>query len=130
MQVNAVKQRAGNLPPIFGNLAGTADAFFVWVGLMAAGAWIHRADQNEVGRKFQCPGGSGNGDDSVFQGLTQGFQNIAVKFGQLVQKQNASVGQRDLSRLGMVAAAHQRRRRSGVMGMAKRPLPHQWLVLF
>ncbi len=56
---------------------------------------------------------------ATFHGLTQAFQNLPVKFGQLVEKQDAEMSERDFSRFCPAPAADHGRHRGGMMWIAK-----------
>ena len=61
--------------------------------------------------------------------LAQQFQHRAAELRQLVQEQHALVGERDLARPGMRAAADHRRDRGRVVRVAKRPALGQAAVV-
>ncbi len=63
-------------------------------------------------------GGAGNVNAPRFERLAQGFQHLAIEFGQLVEKQDSLVRQADLARARRVAAADQRNRRCSVVRLA------------
>ena len=91
----------------------------------AAAAGVHGAHQHEAAGQRQGAGGPGDGHLSVLQWLAQGLQRGFIELRQLVQKQNAVVGQGDLSGTGNASAAGQRHRRGGVVGTAEGPGVHQ-----
>ena len=95
LQVDPVEQRAGQTLEIllhrcFG--AGAASG-----AVPAAFAGVHRGDQLKTGRVCHLSCNAGYCDLTIFQRLPQGFENIPVEFGQLIQKQNTAVGKRDLA---------------------------------
>ena len=61
----------------------------------------------------------------VFQGLTEQIDDLPAEFGQLIQKENASMSQGDDPRLGNGPAAHQGLPGDGMMGRQKRPFCDQ-----
>ena len=74
---------------------------------VALWAWVHRADELEVGREGQRALRPADGDGFVFHRLAHHLQHAHAKLGQLVQEEHAAVGQADLAGVGLVAAAHQ-----------------------
>ena len=50
--------------------------------------------------------GAGDHDFARLDGLAQGFQNGAGKFGKFVKEQNAVMGQRNLARFSVATTAH------------------------
>ncbi len=67
---------------------------------MAAISW-------KLAGKGQRALGAADGDDLVFDGLAQHFQDARAELGQLIQEEHAAVRQRDLAGVRPVAAAHQ-----------------------
>jgi len=58
MYVDPVEQGTGDPPPVAMHLAGRADTRMLRVAEIAAGAWVHRADEHERGRigdRGNCP---------------------------------------------------------------------------
>ena len=82
----------------------------------AAAAGVHGAHQHETAGQRQGAGGPGDGHLSVLQRLAQGLQRGFVELRQLVQKQDAVVGERHLARPHGGPAACQRRGGGGVVG--------------
>ena len=71
---------------------------------------MSRAEQEhreEVCRRAEAPRGARNRDLPVFQRLPEDFESPAAKFREFIQKQDASVGQRDFSRTGNSASSRQ-----------------------
>ena len=69
--------------------------------------------------------GPGDGDGAAFHGLAQGFQGTALIFRQLIQEQNAQMGQRHLAGSCFVAAADQRGQRGRMVRVAVGPFADQ-----
>ncbi len=69
-----------------------------------AGTWVHRGDQLKPRRKAYRVIGSGNADNASLQRFTQCFENAACKLRQLIQKQNAVIGERNFTRTRGAAA--------------------------
>src|SRR4051812_44035243 len=89
---------------------------------IAARAWIHRRDQLEVRRELCLTRGTRNRDAARLQRFAQRFEDAPLEFRQLVEKQDAVMRERDLSRSRVAAAAHERDRRSGMMRSTERAL--------
>jgi hypothetical protein len=65
-----------------------------------ARAGVHRGDEGEAGGVGVSGDGAGEGDEPVLDGLAEGFEGIAAELGQLVQEEDAVVGEAHLSRAG------------------------------
>ena len=108
VNINAVDERSGNLGEIFLNLQRRAVTFPIGIGEISAWARVHGSDEHEFGGKVDRACRAGYCNLMVLERLAQGFEHIAVEFGQLIQKENAVMRQRDLSGFGDRAASHQR----------------------
>ena len=73
--------------------------------------------------------GARDGDAPCLERLAKGFEDRAAEFRQFVEEQHALVGERDLARPRMRAAADHRRDRGRVMRVAKRPALGQAAVV-
>lgn len=71
------------------------------VGEVAAGAGVHGRHEHEVRRVGERLGRAGDGHPAVFQGLAQHLQNVLLELRQLVQEQDAPVGERNLAGPGV-----------------------------
>ena len=125
MEVDPVQQRTGDLLNVLLHLFVRAGALPGGVAPPAALAGIHGAHQLELGGEPQGAACPCHGDDAVLQGLTESLQHVPVKFRQLVQKQHAVVGQRDLAGPHQRPAAGQRGGGGGVVRGAEGPLGQQ-----
>ena len=65
----------------------------------AARARVHRGDQDEVGREGGRVGSPADGHAALFERLPERFEAAAIELGQLIEEQDAVVGERDLARL-------------------------------
>jgi hypothetical protein len=97
MDVDAVEQRPGDLGDITLDHGLRAMTFARLVVEEPARTRIHGRGEHEARRKCQRHSGTCNRDVSVFQGLAHNFQNVARKFGKLIQEKNAVVRERDFS---------------------------------
>ena len=111
----------GHLRAIALDLQRRAGAFLLRIGEKAAGTRIHRGDQHETRRIIDRAHGAGDGDVAVFERLAHDLENVAPEFRQLVEKQDAVVGERDFTRFRHRAAADEARIGDRVMRRAKRP---------
>jgi hypothetical protein len=59
---------------------------------MTAGTGVHRRDEGQTSRVGIGGGGAGEGDETVLQGLAEGFEGIAAELGQLVEEKDPVVG--------------------------------------
>jgi hypothetical protein len=73
--------------------------------LMTAWAWVQRHDKGETSGIGEGGGVAGEGDEPILQGLAEGFEGIAAELGQLVEEEDAVVGEADPPGVG-----HYRRR--------------------
>ena len=74
--------------------------------------------------------GAGDGDAALFERLAHHFEDVALKFGQLVEEQDAVVAERDFAGTRDGAAADQSGVADGVVRRAKRPRAHQAARIF
>ena len=125
MEVDPVQQRTGDLLDVLLHFFVRAGAFPGGMATPATLAGIHGAHQLELGGEPQGAACPCHGDDTILQGLTEGFQHVPVKFRQLVQKQHAVVGQRDLAGPHQRSTAGQRGGGGGVVRGAEGPLGQQ-----
>lgn len=88
-QINAVKQRAGQAAQILLDALGRAAAPSGRVAVPAAFAGIHGADHLKPAGIGHRAGHPGDLHLPVLQRLPEDLQRSGLKFGQLVQKQNA-----------------------------------------
>ncbi len=91
VDVDAVEQRAGNFRDVTLDLHRRAVAFARGIAEESAGARVHRGGEHEARRKIHGKRGAGDRDAAVFERLAHDFQHVALKFRQLVEKQNAVV---------------------------------------
>src|SRR5258706_8292223 len=87
-----------------------------------AGTGVHRTDQLEARRILGLARGARNGDAAGLERFAQGFEYLAVEFGQLVQEQHAVVRERYLAGARVAAPADQRDAGSRVVRRAERAL--------
>ena len=120
VDVDAVEQRAGDFGHVALDHGRGAHALARLVVEVAAGAWIHGGGQHEARRKGERHGGAGDGDGVVFERLAHDFEHVARKLRQLVEKEQAVVGQRDFAGARHDAAADQPRVGDGVVRRAER----------
>jgi hypothetical protein len=82
--------------------------------------------EHEIGRKGERARSAGDRDDLVLQGLAEDLQHARAELGQLVEKEDAAVGQGDLAGAQPVPAADQAGVRDGVVWSTKGPAPTVW----
>ncbi len=98
-----------------------------WFAVETAGTGILGCNEHEISWKSD---GAGSAGDTYFPGiafhwLAQHFDHPLAKLGQFIQKQNPSMGQRDLTRPRPGATANQASVTDGMVGGSKRPEPDQ-----
>ena len=119
MQINAIEERTADFFLVAQELYRRAGARLVRVRGKTAGAGILACDQNESSRKRQRALRAGNGNNAIFERLTQAFDDKARKLRKFIQKQNAPMGERYFSRSRNASAANERRAGSGVVRRTK-----------
>ena len=125
LQVNAVEQRTRNLAHIMRALVLVADALLLGMTVVATRARVHRSHEHERSRIFRRVFRPRNRNNPVLQRLAHHLQDISRKFRQFVKKEDPIVGQADLTRHGVTAAAHEGNGRNGVMRAAEGARGHQ-----
>lgn len=98
VQVDAVEQRAAELALVAGHLVGRAAAGLEGGAEVAAGARVHGRDELEARGELGPARGARDGDRAGLQWLAQGFEGGAGELGELIQKKNPLVRQRNLAR--------------------------------
>ena len=114
-QVEAVHQRAGDAAEVFGAAFGDAGAGAGGVGEVAAAAGVGGGDQHEAAGIADVGVGAGDHDVAGLDRLAQGLEHGARELRQLVEEEDAVVGEADLAGLRAAAAADDRRHRGGVV---------------
>ena len=89
LEVDAVKDGAGELAPVPVQLRGGADALLHGVAREPAGAGVGRQDQQDPGGVGDGPGRAAHDDLSVLQRRPQALRQVAPELRKLVQKKNA-----------------------------------------
>ena len=105
LNVDAIEERAGDARAIALDLQRCADAFFLRIGKKTAGARIHRGDQHDgcgIVDRAEC---ARDRDVAVFQGLPHDLEDVAPEFRQLVEEEDAVVGEGDFTGFGYRSAA-------------------------
>src|SRR5262249_6004893 len=96
-QINPVQSRTADTIVIVFTAAERATALSIRVTQIAAPARIHRGDKLESGGVSYMRRGAGNGGSTGFHRLTKRFQGLSRKFRQLIEKQDASMRERNLT---------------------------------
>src|SRR5499426_3877843 len=120
MEVDPVEERAGESGQVLLPLARRADA-----GIQrgaAAAAWIGRADELEAGWEGRTPRRSRDDDRAVLERLAQGIEYPHGKLGQLVEEEDAEMGEAHLAGMRDAASPDEPGSRDRVMGRAERSL--------
>ena len=89
------------------------------VVVVSAGAGVHGGDEHELRGVVVGGGGAGDADVSVFERLAQDLQCGAGELGELVEEEDAAVGERDLAGDGVLSAAEEADGGDGVVGGAE-----------
>src|SRR6266700_776266 len=119
VQIDAVKQRAGDALPIPLHLKRPATAFALQIAKMAAWTGIHCRNEHQLRGKRDATCRARHGDLPVFERLAQYFQRRSLKLGQLIEKKDAVVGDAYFTGIRKRAAAEQPNVADGVMRVAE-----------
>src|SRR5439155_19402954 len=125
MDVYAIEQRPGDAADVALNLQWSTATLARGIVPETAGTGIHRSGEHERSRKRQRHRCATDRDFLIFKRLSQDFQDAAIEFRQLVEKQYALMRQRNLAGPGHCTATNQTGVADGVMRRAKGPLSHQ-----
>src|SRR5499427_7539995 len=123
VEVDPVEERAGESGQVLLPLARRADA-----GIQrgaAAAAWIGRADELEAGREGRTPSRSRDDDRTALERLAQGIDDPHGKLGQLVEEEDAEMGQAHLAGMRDAASPDEPSSRDRVMRRAEGALAHE-----
>jgi hypothetical protein len=100
VDIDAVHERAGDFRDVALDHGSGAVAFATAVVVEAAGAGIHGGGQHEARGEGERHGRAGDADRAVFEGLAQDFEDVAGKFGKLVEERAGRCGRGKLLRGG------------------------------
>lgn len=115
MEINAVEEGTGDFCSVFETLGGP-DAIGFGIAFESAWAGVHRTDEHASGGEGEGGLNPGDGDDGIFEGLAQGFEDIASEFGHFVEKEDAVVSEGDFTGLRGFASADNCGVTGGVVG--------------
>ena len=118
-EVDAVEEGTGELLLVVLDLGGSAGALVGGVAEVATGAGVHGGDQHEVGGVVGLEVGARDSDLAIFERLAEGLEDGARVFGELVEEEDAVVGEGDFARGGFGAAADDGDGRGGVVWSAE-----------
>src|SRR6202043_4273492 len=124
------EQRPGNFRDVALNLRWRTVALARGITEKSAGTRIHCCRQHEARWKTNGKRSAGNRHSAVFERLAHHFEHVALKFRQLVEKQDAVVPERNFSGPGHRSAADQPRVADRVMGCAKRASAYESTRIF
>lgn len=123
-----VEQGAADFAHVFFDLNRAAIAASAGIAPIATRTGIEGGDEHQAGGERDAPHRAGNRDVARFEGLTEDFERAAVELGQLVQKEDSMMRQRNLTRRGGATTADQAGFADCVVRRAKRPLEQQRLA--
>jgi hypothetical protein len=125
VDIDAIEERAADFCNVALDDRRSAVALTGPVVEIAAGAGVHGGGEHEGGGEGEGHGGAGDGNVTVFERLAQDFENVAGKLGELVEEEDAVVGEGDFAGAGNGAAADEARVGDGVVRGAERPLGNE-----
>ena len=99
LNVDAVKQRAGDAVEVAADILRGAAAFLRLAAIKSARAGVHAGNHHEAGLVLRLIVDARHTDDAVLQRLAQRFQGVAAELRQFIQEQHAVVRQRYFTRL-------------------------------
>ena len=120
-EVEAVEERARELVAERREPLRRARALGRRVAAAGARTEVHRRDELEARREERLALHPCDRDDAVLERLPQRLERGPLELGQLVEQQDAAMGEARLARPRPGAAADDRRRRGAVMRRAERP---------
>ena len=97
LEVDAVEERPGDAAAVADDLVGLADAGAVAAAGVAAGAGVHAADQHDGGGIDDGDEAARDGDAPLFERLAHDLEGVAAELGELVEEEDAVVGEGDLA---------------------------------
>jgi hypothetical protein len=121
VEVDTIKERTGEALPVALDRAGAADAFAGARIEPAARAGVGRGDEQERGGELEGTVDAIDRVGAFLERLAQSLDGRARELGELIEEQDAVVGERDLAGSRGGAAADQRGAGDRVMRGAKRP---------
>lgn len=95
------------------------------IAIIPAGAGVHGSNKLKIGGKCKRSLGTAYGDNLILEGLPQYFKNTRAEFGKLVKEKDSAMGERNLTRVGDVAATDQAGMADGVMRGAEWTVPEE-----
>jgi hypothetical protein len=98
VEVDAIEERAGEALPVALDRAGAADAFAGARIEPAARARVGRGDEQERGGELEGAVDAIDRDGALLQRLAQPLDGRARELGELIEEQDAVVGERDFAR--------------------------------
>ena len=122
VHVDTIGEGARELFGVGLDLFASAGAFVRRISEIAARARVHGGDKHEVGRISGFGVSARDGNLFVFERLAKSLENRTGELGNLVEEENAEVGERDFSGRSLSAATNDGDRRSGVVRGAERTL--------
>jgi hypothetical protein len=94
---------------------------------VTAGAGVHGGDQGEAGGEGKGGDGPGQGHEAVLQRLAERLEGVPAELGQLVEKEDAVVGEAHFPGTRDAPAADEAGVGDGVVGGPEGPdMPYPW----
>jgi hypothetical protein len=103
------------------NLSGGAPALAHGIARVPAGTRIHRSDKYESRGERDASGRAGHDDHALLEGLTEEIEHVPLELKDLIEKEDAVMGERDLAWPRLRPATDERRARRAVVRCPKRP---------
>lgn len=99
---------------VFDEMSG-AGAGVVGIAKEATRTGVHGSNEHEIGGVGDAVAGAADGDGSILKGLTERLEDAGGVFGELVEKEDAAVGERNFTGENFGATADNGDGAGGVM---------------
>ena len=106
-QIDAIEKRPRQPIPMTGNGRSGTTAVAPAASEPTTAAGVHGGEELKIRRPFPAPSPSNHTDPALLERLTQGIEDAVGEFRQLVEEQDAVMGQRRLTRLHTGAPANE-----------------------
>ena len=91
MNIDPVEQGSRYFSPVPLNYIRTTQTVSLWVAMVSTGTRIHRSNELKSGGKISLAICSRDRDSPTLHGFSQDFENVPIKFRELIQEQHAVV---------------------------------------
>jgi hypothetical protein len=125
VDIDPIEQRPAKPSAVGSNSIGATEAAVGAVAAVSARTWVGRGHEHRTGRKARGSTDPRDRDGAVFERLPKRFERRPAQLGQLVEEQNAVMGEADFAGANGIAATDERDVADRVMGRPKWSLTEQ-----